>query len=235
MLLAAVLVLAVVSAALAARGHMDGGPVPARRAVRRPGLVITAAVALAVLVVVAGAAVERSPDNAGPFGATSTRFASAETTRYGYWEVAFDAFTNQPARGVGAGGFAVEWLRERNVPERVHDAHSLYIETAAELGLLGLTALAGLIGAVVIAGMRLHRRAPALAAGPAAGLAAWAVHAGLDWNWEMPALTLVALLLAAAVLAWSEEDGSPRCGAQCHRVAAPRAGPRRVRPARRHR
>jgi hypothetical protein len=26
------------------------------------------------------------------------------------------------------------------------------------------------------------------------------VHAGLDWDWEMPSVTLVALLLAAAVI-----------------------------------
>jgi hypothetical protein len=35
-------------------------------------------------------------------------------------------------------------------------------------------------------------------------LAAWALHAGLDWDWEMPALTLMGLLLAAAAVAWSE-------------------------------
>jgi hypothetical protein len=28
-----------------------------------------------------------------------------------------------------------------------------------------------------------------------------AVHAGLDWDWEMPALALIAILLAGAVLA----------------------------------
>jgi len=30
------------------------------------------------------------------------------------------------------------------------------------------------------------------------------VHAGLDWDWEMPAVSLVALLLAGALIAWSE-------------------------------
>ena len=35
------------------------------------------------------------------------------------------------------------------------------------------------------------------AAGAIAALVAYAVHAGLDWDWEMPALTLVALVLAA--------------------------------------
>ena len=206
-LLAAVLLLAAGSAALAARA--PAGPERARTGllVRRPGLAIAGVIAAIVVAVAAGAALERAPEP-GPFGATSARFASAETTRYGYWGVALDAFADHPLRGVGSGGFAVEWLRERDVPERAHDAHSLYIETAAELGVAGLLALAGLIAAIVLAAGRLHRRAPGLATGPAAAFAAWALHAGLDWTWEMPALTLVALLLAGALLAWSEEEGS---------------------------
>ena len=206
-LLAAVLLLAAGSAALAARA--PAGPERPRTGllVRRPGLAIAGVIAAIVVAVAAGAALERAPEP-GPFGATSARFASAETTRYGYWGVALDAFADHPLRGVGSGGFAVEWLRERDVPERAHDAHSLYIETAAELGVAGLLALAGWIAAIVLAAGRLHRRAPGLATGPAAAFAAWALHAGLDWTWEMPALTLVALLLGGALLAWSEEEGS---------------------------
>ena len=206
-LLAAVLLLSAGSAVLTARAPAGRERARTGLLVRRPGLAIAGVIAAIVVAVVAGAALERAPEP-GPFGATSARFASAETTRYGYWSVALDAFGDHPLRGVGAGGFAVEWLRERDVPERVHDAHSLYIETAAELGLAGLLALAGLIAAIVLAAGRLHRRAPGLATGPAAAFAAWALHAGLDWTWEMPALTLVALLLAGALLAWSEEEGS---------------------------
>ena len=38
------------------------------------------------------------------------------------------------------------------------------------------------------------------AAGAAATLGVFAVHAGLDWDWEMPALALTALLLAAKLV-----------------------------------
>ena len=41
----------------------------------------------------------------------------------------------------------------------------------------------------------------ALAAGPAAAALTWALHAGLDWDWEMPAVTLVAVALAGLLLA----------------------------------
>jgi hypothetical protein len=64
--------------------------------------------------------------------------------------------------------------------------------------------------------VRLYRREPAAATGLAAGLAAWAIQTGLDWNWEMPAVTLQALLLAAAAIAWGERAepavAQPRIG-----------------------
>ena len=44
-------------------------------------------------------------------------------------------------------------------------------------------------------------------AGLIAALALWAVHAGVDWDWEMPALTLVALLIAAALSGPAEPAG----------------------------
>ena len=48
---------------------------------------------------------------------------------------------------------------------------------------------------------------PALA-GPVAALAAYALHAGVDWDWELPALTLVALVLAGLVLSYQPELGA---------------------------
>ena len=68
------------------------------------------------------------------------------------------------------------------------------------------------LGGVAAAVVRLYRLDRRAAAGPAAGLAAWAVHAGLDWDWEMPAVTLPALLLAAAAIAWSERCRPPAGG-----------------------
>jgi hypothetical protein len=37
-------------------------------------------------------------------------------------------------------------------------------------------------------------------AAPAAGLAVFALHAGVDWDWQLPAVTLAALALAAAAV-----------------------------------
>ena len=44
-------------------------------------------------------------------------------------------------------------------------------------------------------------------------LAVWAFHTGLDWDWEMPAVTLLAIVIAGALIAQSEQpapSGAPR-------------------------
>jgi hypothetical protein len=123
-----------------------------------------------------------------------------QSNRYAYWKVAGETFADHPLQGEGSGGFRTAWLRERPFREPVRDAHSLYLETAAELGLAGLLALALLVAGCLTAA----RRALPAGAGAAAALAAYAVHAGIDWDWEMPALTLVALALAARLIAAGE-------------------------------
>jgi O-antigen ligase len=87
----------------------------------------------------------------------------------------------------------------------VRDAHSLELETAAELGIVGLALLALMLGGVVAGAVVALRRTPAAAIGPVAALTVWAAHSALDWDWEMPALTLVAVLLAGMLLAATDE------------------------------
>jgi hypothetical protein len=45
---------------------------------------------------------------------------------------------------------------------------------------------------------------PELAAGPAAAFTVWFLHASIDWDWQLPAVSAVAVLAAAAILALSE-------------------------------
>ncbi len=170
-----------------------------RRVGRRWRVVAGWGAALAVvagLVLVAG---DRASPPARSAGAE--RFADVGSNRADYWRVAADAFAAEPLRGAGTAGFRVEWLRERDVPEGAVDAHSLYLETGAELGLVGLLALAAFAGGTAVCARRLATRDPALAAGPCAGLALLAVHAGIDWGWELPALAVPALLLAGSTIA----------------------------------
>jgi O-antigen ligase len=141
-----------------------------------------------------------------PEGATATRLTALGSHRYEYWKVALRTFADHPFHGVGSGGFAVVWLRERKQGESAQDAHSLYLETAAELGLVGLAALALMLVGVALSAHAALRRDPRLTAAWCAALAAWALHAALDWDWEMPAVTLVALVLSGAVLAAADDE-----------------------------
>ena len=170
---------------------------------RRTGRGWRLALGWGTVVVLAGALVLVVADRASPpaRGATAERFADVGSNRADYWRVAAGSFADSPLYGVGTAGFRVEWLRERDVAEGAVDAHSLYLETAAELGLVGLALLAAFVGGVAVCARRLVAADAALAAGPCAALAALALHAGIDWDWELPALTLVGLLLAGTVVA----------------------------------
>jgi O-antigen ligase len=134
-------------------------------------------------------------------GADTRRLASIESNRYDYWLVAGRMFRSDPLIGGGSGSFATEWRRERTINDTAIDAHSLYFETAAELGGLGLLALALFIGGGAKAALQAARSNRSAAIGPLAALAALAVHAGLDWDWEMPAVSLIGLLLLGSLLA----------------------------------
>ncbi len=200
-------------AALAARRLGERGDADRRLGLawRRAllGVAVLGVLGLGVAVVAA----ERRGGSTPRYGATVSRFGSADSLRYEYWRVAVDEWRAAPLRGGGPGSFQAAWLRERRVDDTVHQAHSLYLQTLAELGVVGLALLAAFLAALGAAGRRAWRSRPATAAGPVAALVVFFVHAGLDWDWEMPALTLVAMGLAGTLVALAErEDVSEPAG-----------------------
>jgi hypothetical protein len=216
--LAVTVVLMALAAATALLGARDR-PLPLTRPLRIAG--IAAIVALFVLPIVAAGGRQQAPPATG---ATNARFSTLGSNRYGYWRIALRAGEQHPLAGLGASGFRVAWLRERTNDELVRDAHSLELETFAELGLVGLALLAALLGALAAAARAAHRLDPALAAGPAAALVVWTLHSAIDWDWEMPGLTLVAVVLAGARLARARPaEGAAQLGEQ-RPLAARREG-----------
>jgi hypothetical protein len=192
-------------AALVARAPLGDRPLPLPRWTRWAAP--AAIVALLVVPIVAASGRQQAPPATG---ATSQRLSSLGSNRYGYWRVAIETGADHPLAGVGAGGFRVEWLEHREVSESVRDAHSLELETFAELGLVGTGLLAALLAGVAVSVRNAHRADPALAAGGAAALTAWALHSAIDWDWEMPALTLIAVVLAGALLTAPRRSAEPR-------------------------
>jgi len=125
-------------------------------------------------------------------------FSLSGSNRSEYWRVAWREWTDRPVLGGGSGSFQRFWLRHRNNDLPVRDAHSLYLETLAELGPLGLAFLLCAL-AVPLAAVGAARSHP-LAAGALGAYVAYLVHAGIDWDWEMPAVTVAALACGIALL-----------------------------------
>jgi tetratricopeptide (TPR) repeat protein len=114
------------------------------------------------------------------------------------WKSAVHEFEHAPAFGTGSGTFETWWLAHRPTSQQIRDAHSLYLESLGELGLVGTTLLASALIVPLALGWRRRREAFMPFAG--AALLAWIVHAGVDWDWEIPAVTLPALACAAVLV-----------------------------------
>jgi hypothetical protein len=172
----------------------------ARRARMRTVLAVACAIGAVVLVAAAVYEVRepRSTSTSLDRAAPGRLLSTSTSLRGDYWRVAAEMVAEHPLGGEGAGGFTRVWLRERPALLFVRDVHNLYLETLAELGPLGL-ALLVLALATPLGGAR---RAVASAEGRAALAAYLALlaHAVLDWDWELPAVTLCTLLLAVALV-----------------------------------
>ena len=131
-------------------------------------------------------------------------FSLSGSNRADYWRVAWRVYEDHPALGAGAGAYSRSWLRERPVPQPVQDAHSLYLETLAELGPIGLVLLLVAL-ATPFGAPRLWWTPVALAP-----YAAFLAHAAQDWDWELPAVTVAALACAAAPITSSDGVRVPR-------------------------
>ena len=165
---------------------------------------------------------------------TPSRFGStAGNGRYQMWKVAVNATSGHLIGGSGSGTFQLLWEPRAPYYNYVINAHSLYFETLAELGVVGLTLLVGFLGLVLAAALRSVRRARddvrVRAAAATAALLAFVVSAFADWVWQLPVLPAAFLVIAAAVLAPARTSPPARALA-AEGTSAP-AGLRKYRPA----
>ncbi len=130
------------------------------------------------------------------------RLAQASANgRIQHWEVALEAWRDEPLIGHGAGSYARDWARLRPFALSVQDGHSLFFEVLSELGLVGLGLLAIALLAPLLAMIRRRAENRVLWSAVLALYVTWLVRAAVDWDWEMPALTLPILALAGAACA----------------------------------
>jgi Flp pilus assembly protein TadD len=137
--------------------------------------------------------------------------------RAGLWRLAWDDAKSHPTLGSGAGTYERYFLRHQPADEsRVRDAHGLYIETLAELGPVGLAFLVATL-VVPLTLLQRARRHP-LVPVAAGAYVAYLMHTGVDWDWELPGVTLVGLLCGAAILL-AARKWRPRAWSATTRIA----------------
>jgi hypothetical protein len=142
-----------------------------------------------------------------PAGGSRERLAEVGNNgRLDHWKVALKGAEQSVLHGTGAGTYSNLWAKDRPEPFDVQDGHSLYLEVLGELGIVGLVLVVALVltllgGAI---GRCLRPRPPhdrAVAAAAAAVILMWALRAGIDWDWEMPVVTVCVLIVGGALLA----------------------------------
>lgn len=177
---------------------------------RLPVAVVTLGLA-AVLAVAVHEVLDVRTSPASQQGAPQRLLSSSTSYRADYWDVAAGMVADEPLTGDGAGSFGRVWERERPSLIYARDAHNLYLEMLAEVGLVGLAILLVALGLPFLRARRAIR-VPAGRAALAAYVALLA-HAAVDWDWELPVVMLCTVTLAVAVLRAGEPAAPSASGA----------------------
>jgi len=141
-----------------------------------------------------------------------SRLTAIGSVRSRYWRDAISIFRARPVTGVGAGGYATARLRFRKDDLDVLHAHGFLVQTASDLGIIGLALTLALLAAWLAAAARTTGPWRGPGARPPtperAGLLTLAVivvvfgvHSLIDWTWFIPGTCFTALLCAGWVAA----------------------------------
>lgn len=139
-----------------------------------------------------------------------SRLTAIGSVRARYWRDAIEIFRAREATGVGAGGYATARVRFREDDLDVLHAHGHLVQTAADLGIVGLAVTLALLAAWLAAAVRTTGPWRGPGARPAtaervglltllAVVVAFGFHSLIDWTWFVPGTLAPALLCAAWV------------------------------------
>jgi O-antigen ligase len=136
----------------------------------------------------------------------SARLASLNSLRYRLWQASVNAWEKHPFEGIGPGTYDLWWNQHATSPLTVRDAHSLYLENLAELGVGGLVAVLLFAGGLLVAAIRARPSASepqeiGAYAALCTGAVIFFLHAGIDWLWESTAVGLLGVACAATAAA----------------------------------
>lgn len=197
-----------------------------RRAERRQGVLTARAVALsrdprvlkrialALAVLAIGAAIAVGGRAWHQFSSPDIKFPNQPEQHFGslsgagrseFWRVAIDSFEEKPLLGHGAGTYRFSWhlLRHNSVTNT--DAHSLYLQAFAELGVVGGLLVLAMVATLLWTGFAAWRAARGARRELYAALLAvcltFAVGTAIDWFWQIAVLAGVFFLAAAVLVA----------------------------------
>ena len=128
--------------------------------------------------------------------------SSSGSGRWQFWAVASSEFQAHPLNGGGAGSWQSWWLQHGTLgPFFTQYAHSLYLESLAELGIVGLLLIGGFVLVAVVGAVRsaLGLRSGEVAAAAACGIAFFAA-AAYDWVWQLAGIAIVGIGLLGVAL-----------------------------------
>ncbi|PWU25273.1 MAG: hypothetical protein C5B48_02145 [Candidatus Rokuibacteriota bacterium] len=226
--LCAAAALIVRAALLWADPRVPGLRVPRRVLLGAGAVTVVLAVALTVALDVPGGIADQydkfvnNKGGGGTAGDLRTRLTNpANNGRIDAWRVAYHTFRDAPFKGSGAGTYENDWLERRPTPSFVRDGHSLYLETLGELGIVGLVLLlVGLVPILLVSAVRSRGRDRAVYGVVFAMSLTWALRAGIDWDWEMPVVTLWVFAVGGIVLARGAREEPAEAPAPVLRWAA---------------
>jgi hypothetical protein len=133
-------------------------------------------------------------------------FSIGGNRRAEIWRAARDEYDSHRLTGGGAGTFERTWQARPDASFKVRDAHSLYVETLGELGPLGLVLV--VLFLLVPVGAAVAARKQALLPSVLGAYTAFAVHAGVDWDWEVSGVTLTALVIGCVAVVAARRRGT---------------------------
>jgi hypothetical protein len=171
-------------------------PSPSRRVgqATAAALIVLAVAAIALSHPVAKFDAFKAKPPSGGAGANTLNHLlnSSGSGRWQFWGAAVSEFRAHPLNGGGAGSWQAWWLQHGSLTVFSEFAHSLYLESLGELGIVGFLLVVAAVLTSVAGAVRsaLTLESGEIAAAAACGIAFF-VAAAYDWVWQLAGIAVV--------------------------------------------
>jgi O-antigen ligase len=132
--------------------------------------------------------------------------SSNSGNRWVWWKEAAGAWSDKPIGGWGAGSFTVTHELYRQVELPVQQPHDMPLQFLAETGIVGTLLVSGALGFLLICALTRIRRMPSgrerdIAVALFAACVGWLVHGLVDWDWDIPGVTVPPMMFLGVLVA----------------------------------